>query len=190
LLSYYTIKNNVWYGAAMVVTADSGSVYEPFPHLSLDFAPSKFAKARQLDQPALSGQLPQSRRVHGHQLYNYHGPQGTFTFWRFMLEIPQQSYEQAVTYRLNGGAATEFLVPRAGENLRWMAHSCNGFSAGVKMEDFKTDKFESGYDPLWCDVLQKHDEFGYHTMVGGGDQVGMVGQVAFFVAKGPGCRRD
>ena len=77
-----------------------------------------------------------------------------------MLDIPQQPYEMSVTYRLNGGVATSFLVPPAGGNFRWMAHSCNGFSGGVKTDEFKTDKFESGFDPLWCDVLEKHDRLG------------------------------
>ncbi len=53
-----------------------------------------------------------------------------------------------------------------------MAHSCNGFSGGVDTDAFKSDKFESGFDPVWSDVLEKHEMIGYHAMVGGGDQVG------------------
>lgn len=78
-----------------------------------------------------------------------------------------------MTYRVNGGTALNFHVPGIGENLRWAAHSCNGFSGGVKTEEFfNADKgFTSGYDPLWEDMLDKHEEKPFHCMVGGGDQI-------------------
>jgi hypothetical protein len=160
------------------VTVDAGSVYQPVPSLSLQFAPSKFAIARGYDLKDNGSQAPASTNIAGHQLYNYHGPQGTFTFWRFFLDISQQNYEQAVTYRLNSGSAKTFLVPHIGQSMHWMAHSCNGFSSGVDTDAFKTDKFESGFDPLWADVLEKHEEIGYHAMVGGGDQVGLSNYVS------------
>lgn len=40
------------------------------------------------------------------------------------------------------------------------------------METFyDKEKFDNGYDPLWTDVLAKHDEKPFHCLVGGGDQV-------------------
>ena len=48
---------------------------------------------------------------------------------------------------------------------------CNGFSAGVNPDDFRGPGFQSGYDPLWVDLLAKHAEQPFHVLVGGGDQI-------------------
>lgn len=48
---------------------------------------------------------------------------------------------------------------------------CNGFSAGVNPDDFRGPGFQSGYDPVWADLLEKHAEAPYHALVGGGDQL-------------------
>lgn len=45
-----------------------------------------------------------------------------------------------------------------------------GFSSGVNPDDFKGN-WDSGYDPLWEDMLEKHHLQPYHCMVGGGDQI-------------------
>ena len=49
--------------------------------------------------------------------------------------------------------------------MRWIGQSCNGFSSGVKVEDF------NGPSPLWEDLLEKHKTTPYHCVVGGGDQI-------------------
>ena len=41
LLRYDTVIDGVWYGAAMIVTADQGSIYSPAPCLSLKWDPSR-----------------------------------------------------------------------------------------------------------------------------------------------------
>jgi hypothetical protein len=51
------------------------------------------------------------------------------------------------------------------------AHSCNGFSAGVNEDEFRGPGFESGYDPLWVDLLRRHKDRPFHALVGGGDQL-------------------
>jgi hypothetical protein len=48
---------------------------------------------------------------------------------------------------------------------------CNGFSAGVNPDDFRGPGFQTGYDPVWVDLLAKHAEQPYHLLVGGGDQL-------------------
>lgn len=48
---------------------------------------------------------------------------------------------------------------------------CNGFSAGVNPDDFRGPGFDSGYDPVWIDLLKKHEEQPFHALVGGGDQI-------------------
>ena len=50
-------------------------------------------------------------------------------------------------------------------------HQCNGFSAGVNPDDFRGPGFQSGYDPVWVDLLAKHAEQPFHVLVGGGDQL-------------------
>ena len=48
---------------------------------------------------------------------------------------------------------------------------CNGFSAGVNPDDFRGPGFKTGYDPVWMDLLTKHNEQPFHALVGGGDQL-------------------
>lgn len=38
-------------------------------------------------------------------------------------------------------------------------------------DDFRGPGFQSGYDPLWVDLLAKHAEQPFHVLVGGGDQL-------------------
>lgn len=45
-----------------------------------------------------------------------------------------------------------------------------GFSSGVNPDDFKGN-YESGYDPVWEDMLLRHHQKPIHCMVGGGDQI-------------------
>lgn len=145
------------------VTFDAGSIYSPVPFMSLTSTASRFAAT----QGSFVHQAePKSWNVQGHKLHQYFGPQGSSTFWRFFFEIPLLDYEQQISYRLNGGGVMGFLVPARGVNLRWSAHSCNGFSAGVDVDSFKGEGFESGFDPLWEDMLEQHEKFGLHAQVG------------------------
>ena len=38
-------------------------------------------------------------------------------------------------------------------------------------DEFCGPGFQSGYDPLWVDLLAKHTEQPFHLLVGGGDQL-------------------
>ena len=38
-------------------------------------------------------------------------------------------------------------------------------------DDFRGPGFKSGYDPVWMDLLTKHNEQPFHALVGGGDQL-------------------
>jgi PhoD-like phosphatase len=89
------------------------------------------------------------------------------TFWKFNIEIELGPQQQRIAYRINGGPATGFWVPAAGENMNIMFHSCNGFSLSVDPNQF------SGPDPLWRDVLNTHQTRPFHIMIGGGDQIYM-----------------
>ncbi|KAL7411351.1 hypothetical protein BDY24DRAFT_364703 [Mrakia frigida] len=189
MLTYHTVKDGVWRGAAMIVTADAGSVMDPRPSLSLSWNAgtssstegtlAALTKDLNLDndssvpKPSVSSEgSTQKAEVPGESIYVYHGPQGSFTFTRFTILIPLTEKSTQISYRVNHGTELSFWVPGKNEPLRWAAHSCNGFSSGVDPEPFYNhDKFTSGYDPLWEDMLEKHAEKPFHCMVGGGDQI-------------------
>ena len=101
------------------------------------------------------------REVRAIRLHAEHG----FTFWRWSLEIELGSSEHRVAYRINRGPALGFWVPPRGQSMNIMFHSCNGFSLSVDANKF------SGPDPLWRDVLNRHQSRPFHVMIGGGDQI-------------------
>ena len=111
----------------------------------------------------------------------------SYTFWRFMLSVPLSAQEMCVKYQINNGQWFSFFVPGLEQNMRWAAYSvsisrttriflfdcsqCNGFSAGVNPDDFRGPGFDTGYDPLWVDLLRAHEQQPYHALIGGGDQL-------------------
>ncbi|KAJ8597901.1 hypothetical protein M405DRAFT_1808 [Rhizopogon salebrosus TDB-379] len=211
LLRYDTVdENGLWRGAALIVTADSGSSYESFPVLTYQWDPEEnvrppprpqashslfdlgphpadphaTALAGPSAQSSDSNEVPfgdykgkvdmrndQTQHVTGQEIYIYAGSGGTFTFWRFPIQIQLGNNEICIKYSINGGMQLSFFVPARHQNIRWAAHSCNGFSAGVNQDDFKGPGFQSGYDPMWVDLMQKHGEQPFHVLVGGGDQL-------------------
>ncbi|ORX38016.1 putative plasma membrane protein [Kockovaella imperatae] len=170
LISYYTTIKDVWQGGAMVVTADEGSIYEPAPSLYLNFHPYSSPSEIKPTLHDSSQTLLEPVTLRATKFHSFSGHNGSFSFWRFIIEIPLQSVEMTVKYTLNGGAELNFVLPHIGQNLHWAAHSCNGFSTGVNPDEFKGD-YHSGYDPVWEDLLLKHHERAFHCMVGGGDQI-------------------
>ncbi|KAK3675736.1 hypothetical protein LTR78_004377 [Recurvomyces mirabilis] len=101
------------------------------------------------------------REVRAHRLHVERG----YTFWRFNIEIELGSRQHRVAYRINKGPAIGFWVPAKGETMHTMFHSCNGFSMSVDPHLF------SGPDPLWRDVMNRHQMRPFHVMLGGGDQI-------------------
>lgn len=228
LLKYDTIDSQgTWHGAALIVTADSGSFYEPHPKLTYEWDPDKLTPTtlRELTNGHFVSEAPSSPQTsvfngsskirrqatmfdlgphpadphstvlpassggnftsttvdagpntskedsYGQEVWVYGGTSGTFTFWRFLIKIPLGEHEMEITYRINNGQALNFYVPGRNENMRWAAHSCNGFSSGVNPDDFRGPGFVTGYDPVWLDLLSKHAETPFHALVGGGDQL-------------------
>jgi hypothetical protein len=41
----------------------------------------------------------------------------------------------------------------------------------VDPDSFRGQGFQTGYDPVWVDLLAKHAEQPFHLLVGGGDQL-------------------
>ncbi|WWC93106.1 uncharacterized protein L201_008072 [Kwoniella dendrophila CBS 6074] len=170
LLAYYTVKNDVWQGGAMIVVRDDGSDLSSLPSITLSFHPysKPSSEIPTIHDPSVTVLPPQT--VQARQIHTYASKEGNMSFFRFIFEIPLQQVQMTVRYRLNGGAEMDFVVPALGENMRWAAHSCNGFSSGVNPDEFK-GSYPSGYDPVWEDLLLKHHEKPFHCMVGGGDQI-------------------
>ena len=105
--------------------------------------------------------LNKYREVKAHRLHTERG----LTFWRFNLEIELGPQQARIAYRINKGPAIGFWVPASGETMNIMFHSCNGFSLAVEPDNF------SGPDPLWRDVMNRHQYRPFHVMLGGGDQI-------------------
>jgi hypothetical protein len=159
LLRYDTVDSQgIWYGAAMVVTADAGSQYDPHPMLHLEWDPLRpvhanpkaYQRGRSsssmpslMSPPGIAGypqpipypsespsrssfqpsHAAQQTDVPGHEIWVYHGVDGSFTFWRFLIQVPLGAKEMGVRYRVNMGQEIEFFVPGRNQNMRWAAHS-------------------------------------------------------------------
>lgn len=132
----------------------SGSEDRP-SHSRVTFQDKSRIKARDGEK------LNKYREVKAHRLHSERG----LTFWRFNLEVELGPQQTRIAYRINRGPAIGFWVPARGETMNIMFHSCNGFSLSVE-----PDKF-SGPDPLWRDVLNRHQRRPFHVMLGGGDQI-------------------
>ncbi|KAH0827015.1 hypothetical protein J3R83DRAFT_4684 [Lanmaoa asiatica] len=113
----------------------------------------------------------QTQRVTGQEIYVYAGNGGTFTFWRFPIQIQLGSAELCIKYSINNSVQLFFYVPAINQNMRWATYSCNGFSAGVNQEEFRGPGYKNGYDPMWFDLLREHAREPFHVLVGGGDQL-------------------
>jgi hypothetical protein len=59
----------------------------------------------------------------GHEIWVYNGVSGSFTFWRFLIQVPLGPKEMGVRYRVNMGQEIEFFVPGRNQNMRWATHS-------------------------------------------------------------------
>ncbi|GAA6009034.1 hypothetical protein JCM10207_004072 [Rhodosporidiobolus poonsookiae] len=170
MLRYDTTIDRVWHGFAMLVTSETGSDYSTAPTMTLEWDATGGALADKLQGMHIAD-IPDDdsavhrRTVQGQKIYTYHSLAGPQDFWRFKLEIPMGEREEEVFYSVNNGPESSFWVAAADQDFRVMYHSCNGFSSGVDTASF------NGPDPLWRDVLRKHEEKPIHIMVGGGDQI-------------------
>ncbi|PWW76251.1 hypothetical protein C7212DRAFT_280583 [Tuber magnatum] len=143
------IERGIWLGSIMIVTANP---QPPTVHLhqSIDLSPNP----RQL----------KANPIHTHK---------TYTFYRYDIDIQMGDIGAKWTYAITshlGCTRYEFLVAgRTERNWRFIAHSCNDFSLGVKAEERAK---LGGVGFMWKDVMQKHIETGgFHAQMAGGDQI-------------------
>lgn len=92
-----------------------------------------------------------------------------YNFWRYELRLPLVEEQQTATYSSPClGRSYTFYVPAIYQSMRFMFHSCNGFS-DIPQET--KDKFGEKEAPLWQDVLDRHEVMPFHVLLGGGDQL-------------------
>lgn len=93
----------------------------------------------------------------------------TYTFWRYDLRLPLIEEPQTATYTSDAlDKSYVFHLPGFYQSMRFMFHSCNGFS-DIPQET--KDKFGEKTAPLWADVLDRHEVMPFHVLLGGGDQL-------------------
>ncbi len=159
LLNYSHMQHGHWEGSVLIVLNGGGKEQGSVPALSLD----RVGAAGEAVPETTGGS-----QIMGVRLYS--DPRNTF--WRFDISVPMEPFEVQYAYEFPGlrfsspekPQVNRFFVPAAGESMRLMFHSCNGFSVGTDEEAF------SG-TPLWKDVMRKHEAAPFHVMLGGGDQI-------------------
>lgn len=156
-----------WRGSVMIVTKDDESDYSTPPTVRLFFLDPQHTTDSGTGERKRSSRSSRScekqgkyREIEGYKLNAFHG----VTFWRFSIEVELAEEESRIAYRINNGPLTSFWVPATGKMMNIVFHSCNGFSLEIDPASF------SGSDPLWNDVLAKHQKKPFHVMIGGGDQ--------------------
>lgn len=163
-------ERETWRGSILIVTIDESSKYSPLPTARIFVVDSKNTgtsevkdkkKGRSSRSKSRSGEgANKYREVEGLKLHTRRG----HTFWRFNIEVELADAETKVAYRINKGPIITFWVPGNKQPMNIMFHSCNGFTLSVNPAEY------NGPDPLWKDVLSKHQQRPFHVMLGGGDQ--------------------
>ena len=140
------LQHNLWLGSVLLVLPSQ------LPPPQLEFHPS--------------GDFSRLQAAPFQQIYTY----DNYSFVRYDLVIPIGPVEQKWTYAITtqGTQTWEFLVAGQQERWRFIAWSCNDFSASVKKEE--RDKL--GFGTVWKNVNERHaQEGGFHAQLGGGDQI-------------------
>ncbi|KAJ7752003.1 hypothetical protein B0H16DRAFT_1663119 [Mycena metata] len=193
LLRYDTVEDGVWYGAVMIVTADSGSVYEPHPTLSFEWdpdaktkSPLNSVKEGRPSHPSFDlGPHPADRNV-SHTLNGLpsngkaqasRGPNAQ------KEEVPAH---EIWVYAGHAGTSTfwrfhleiplgpfEMAITYSINNGQPTIFHVPGINQNMRWAAYSVDRhlILSGYDPVWIDLLHKHAEQPFHALVGGGDQI-------------------
>lgn len=113
MLRYDTVTDNTYHAFAMLVCADSHSVYEPAPTLVLEWDATAGNAAAELEaaaekltisseaSPKIGTAAVNMRTVVGQRVYTYESQEGGQSFWRFKIEVPMQDHEEEIFYSVN-----------------------------------------------------------------------------------------
>ena len=52
----------------------------------------------------------------------------TYTFWRFLIQIPLADSEMEIHYSINDGLEMSFFIPGRGQTMRMAAHSVSSLN--------------------------------------------------------------
>ena len=93
-----------------------------------------------------------------------------WNFWRFDIKVQLSDVEREIEYEVKAGdvvSTASFWVQAEGKPFHFGYTSCNGISGSIAEDHY------SRKDPtyLWRDMLQVHESFPLHCLIGGGDQV-------------------
>ena len=143
------LERGVWHGSILLVT-EYGQAPTIHIHKSRDLSPNP-------------------RQVKGLPIYTHR----TWSFFRYDIDLQMDEAGDMWTYAIStplGCTRYEFLVAgRYEKNWRFIAHSCNDFSLGVKGEERARI---GGHGFMWKDLMQKHlDCGGFHAQIGAGNQI-------------------
>lgn len=147
-------------GTILLVTADETSNYENGKPPSIDFTVGPASRTALADE-SVSHVSVSSGLFPGRLLYQEAG----YSFWVYDIELLLSTFEQHVSYTINGTHKPEFQFYIQGleQSMNVVSFSCNGFSLATDTADYKNS--------LWYDVLNNHDKHHYHVALGGGDQL-------------------
>ncbi|KAJ1539123.1 hypothetical protein HK405_013160, partial [Cladochytrium tenue] len=98
---------------------------------------------------------------------------GGWSYYRFDLAVDLGPAAQAIEYAVGGSTVPvetrfRFFVPAAGEDANTAFWTCNGFGEGLKPG---VESQLGGIQPMWRDLLKRHQERPFHVQIGGGDQL-------------------
>jgi hypothetical protein len=140
------LQQNLWLGTILLVLPSS------LPPPQVEYHPSG-------DFSRLQSSVPQL-------IYTY----ADYAFVRYEIVIPIAPFEQKWTYAITTQGTQTWELVIAGQQQQWrfVAWSCNDFSASVKKEE--RDKL--GFGTMWKSLMERSvQEGGYHAQLGGGDQI-------------------
>ncbi|ORZ06853.1 hypothetical protein BCR42DRAFT_336858 [Absidia repens] len=149
-----------WRGSCLIV---SNASHTP-PPLHLELTPIT------ADAPSASSENSSNVQVVEARAECLDSFRRQYYFWRYEISLPLLSQGQHVRYSCPSlpEQTFDFYLPAIQQSMRFMFHSCNGFSDIA--QDIK-DSFGYLNHPLWQDVLDRHHVMPFHVLIGGGDQL-------------------
>jgi hypothetical protein len=98
------------------------------------------------------------------KLDEYHHHQ----FYRYDIVVPLKGYDYVLNYKFTEETSYDVHIPASDTHYNIIFFSCNGLSCDVTPQRAQE---LNGIQPLWRDVIRKHQKEPFHAMIGGGDQI-------------------